>query len=157
MAGARRQHLGAQAPCALCHGVQLSVARRGQAGSFDRLIEILPNAGVRPPGVALAHGLPMILGYVRPIASTGSFPGMSRRMSPRKEPEHGVEKGSVGQRVRLSRFCRQVVTYGVPLVVLELRGRRPLGRWITLFPAFGKNDGVGIDAQRQKRGPARVT
>ena len=109
VAGARAEHLIAQAPRPLGHGLQLRLARRAQAGSLDRLIEVLPDAGMAPPGVALAHGLAAILGYLRPIASTGPFPGMSPGMSPGKEPEHGVDKGSVGQRVRLPRLCRKVV------------------------------------------------
>ena len=143
---ARRPHLIAQAPRPLGHGLQLRFARRAQTPSLNLIIEVLPDGSMGPPGVALSHGLAPILGYLRPIASTGPCPGMS----PGKEPEHGVEKGPVGQRVRLPRLGRKIVTYELPLVVLKFQGRGPLGRWITLSPAFRKDDRVGIDAERKK-------
>jgi len=139
-ADSRRGSLDTQSPCAFRQRPQLGLPPSAQTTSLDVLIKVLPDARMRPAGVALSHRFTAILRNLRPVPAAC------------KDPKHAIEKLAIGDGVGLPRLWRKEGTNELPFEIRELAiafvdlGRLLIHRCIG--SGGGQNDRIRVDAQR---------
>jgi len=139
-AHSRCQYFGAQPPGALRQREKLRFAPRTETASFDILMKLLPDAGMGPPGAALAHGFASIPGDLSPVPA------------PRKDPQHGVDELAIGDGAGLPRFRGKKRTKQRPFLVRELALSLAEPNLVTILcagaAAGGQDDDIRVNPQR---------